>query len=242
MTSLNSSRSAAALLQIQQLKESNNQLNQQVQQLTDQISIKRWESVRAKAAATVVLIMGTGAFMKFFMLDPMSSRLDQQKDEITRLEKQVTTKEKVGGVQKSTSEQNQNGQIDLLSILSINRVFYDPVAKSVTSALVLSKSARDQLKKFPVKMVTLKIEFQPGQDSVEFWIFDERQNYHSQKLLKEKGVQNSENRNERYFEIADGGFPTLDPTSILEIRIEARGLKKNKESDPVFAIKSLVMK
>jgi hypothetical protein len=229
--------------QVQKLTEDNNQLNKQVHALTEQIPLKRWESVKSKIVATVVIIMGTGSFMKFCIVDPMQSRLDQQKDEITQLEKKPNAKVKPGDLGESVSGQNQNSSLDLLStLISINRVYLDPVNKSVASALILSKSAKDQLKKFPVKMVALNIEFQPGQDSVKFYIFDDRQNKKSLELLKKEGTGNSDNTNERYYEIAAGSFSNVYPSSISEIRIESHGLKKDRKSTSSFAIKSLAMK
>jgi hypothetical protein len=225
-----------------QLTEDNNQLNDNVRKLTDQISIKRWESIKAKFLSAFALIMGTGGFMKFWIVDPMQSRSDRQKDEITQLEKQATAAKKVGGVKKTTSGQNQNSQLDLLSTLSINRVYYNFEARTVTSALVLSETSKNQLKKSPVKTVALNIEFQPGQDSVEFWIIDEQQNNKAQRLLKKEGKGNAVNTNERYFEISAGSFHKVDPSSILEIRIESRVPKESKNSKSSFAIKSLILK
>jgi hypothetical protein len=228
--------------QIQQLTEDNNQLNKQVHALTEQIPLKRWESVRSKVIATVVIIMSTGSFMKFCIVDLMQSRLDHQKDQIALLEKKPTTKVKPGDLEESVSGQNQNSKLDLLStLISMNRVYHDPITKRVTSALVLSKSAKEQLNKFPVKIVSLNIEFQPGQDSVKFYIVDGRGNWKSQRLLKKEGIGNPKNKDERNFEIAVGSFSQFDPASISEIRIESHGLKDNRNSASSFAIKSLVI-
>ena len=112
-------------------------------------------------------------------------------------------------------------------------------AKSVTSALILSVNAKNQLKNSPVKTVDVNIEFQSGQDSVTFWMIDGQGNKKSTLLRKKDGKVNSESPNERSFQIYFGSFPSLNQESISEIRIEARGLKGSTCS---FAIKSLVLK
>jgi hypothetical protein len=228
--------------QVQQLQEQDRQLTEYKNQLNEQASPKWWQSIQAKMAYAVGLILTTATVMNQFIVTPIKETSDKRKDDIDRLEKQANTAEKVGNVQKYTSGQNHNGQLDLLSTLSINRVYYDFAARTVTSALILSETSKNQLKKSPVKTVALNIEFQPGQDSVEFWILDEQQHSKSQRLFKKEGKGNPGNMNERYFEISAGSFHNVDPASILEIRIESHGSKKHKNSESSFAIKSLILK
>jgi hypothetical protein len=132
-------------------------------------------------------------------------------------------------------------QMNLLSTLTINRVYHDFQAKNntISSGFLLSQTAIKQLGNSSFKTIKVVISFEDGQDSVNLWIKDVHEHYKSIKLQKDNGVKiSSERGTERSFSKYISEFHGIDPKSISEITIEGDRLKSKTGS---FTIKNLTL-
>lgn len=144
-------------------------------------------------------------------------------------------------IHETPSVSGKNSQLDLLSTLSVNRVYHDCSA-NVASVLILSESAQAQLTKLNLTTVSVNIEFPSKQDSVAFWIIDKQNHKESVQLKKKNGSVNPRHQNEYSFDIALGSLPKINKESVSEIRIESNELKGLKNHSCSFAVNSLVIK